>query len=136
LRQWSPLLVSLLLIAEYGHNRFLVAGTVVAKELISLKGDDEVFSPAMVIWVPLYFSFSFMTNLLVTFLIGLRLWRVSRAVASLRTRGRSLRTVAILTVRGGTTIEFLKLTMTVEIGISCPISNRQSHYLDPIRTQR
>ena len=101
LRQWSPLLVSLFLIAEHGHNRVLVAGTVVAKELISLKGDDDVFSR-----VPLYFSFSFITHLLVTLLIGLRLWRVSRAVTSLRTRGQSLRTVAILTVRGGTTIAF------------------------------
>jgi len=101
LRQWSPLLVSLFLIAGYGHNRFLVAGMVVLKGLISPKGDDKPFS-----WAPLYALLSFITHLLVTFLIGLRLWRVSRAVASLRTRGRSLRTVAILTVRGGTTIAF------------------------------
>jgi len=101
LRQWSPLLVSLFLIAEHGHNRVLVAGMVVLKELISPKGNGEVFSS-----IPLYVSFSFVTHLLVTSLIGLRLWRVSRAVASLRTRGQSLRTVAILTVRGSTTIAF------------------------------
>jgi len=80
---------------------FLVAGTIGVKELISLKGDHKVFS-----WTPVYVFLSFITHLLVTFLIGLRLWRVSRAVASLRTRGQSLRTVAILTVRGGTTIAF------------------------------
>jgi len=74
-----------------------IAGSVVARELLSLKGDNGVFTPSMLIWVPLYFSFSFVTNLLVTFLIGLRLWKVSRAVTSLRTRRRSLRAVAILT---------------------------------------
>jgi len=127
--------VSLFLITEYSPDHFSVAGSVVAKELSGLKEDDEVFSPAMLIWVPLYLSFSFITNLLVTFLIGLKLWRVSRGLASLRTWNQSCRTVAILTVRGGTTIAFRKLTMTVEIGISCPISNRQSHHTDPVRSQ-
>src|SRR6266404_3411517 len=81
-----------------------VAGSVVAKELSNLKGDEDVFSASLLVWVPLYFSFSFITNLLVTSLICLRLWRVSRGVASLRTTTRSRRTVAILTVRGGVMI--------------------------------
>ena len=90
----------------WGPNCFPVAGSVVAKELSSLKGNDVVFSSSLLIWVPLYFSFSFITNLLVTFLIALRLWKVSRRVPSLRTQSRSRRAVAILIVRGGTIIMF------------------------------
>jgi len=104
LRQLSPLFVRLFLITEYSPNRFSVAGLVVTKELCSLIESDDVFSPTMLIWVPLYFSLSFFTNLLVTFLIGLRLWRVSRGLASSRTRSQLCRTVAILTVRGGITV--------------------------------
>ena len=74
------------------------------RELLGLKGDNGLFTRSMLIWVPLYFSFSFITNLLVTFLIGLRLWTVSRAVAPLKTL--SLRAVAILTVCAGTMIAF------------------------------
>jgi len=74
-----------------------ITGLVVARDLLNLKGNEDTFTRPMLISVPLYFSFSFVTNLLVTFLIGFRLWTVSRAVASLRTGGRSLRTVAILT---------------------------------------
>jgi len=74
-----------------------VAGSVVAAELSKLKGDDDVFSPSLLIWVPLCLSLSFITNLLVTTLISLKLWKVSRSVASLRTTTRSRRTLAILT---------------------------------------
>ena len=89
---------------DYGPHCFSVAGSVVAKELSSLKGDDTVFSSSLLIWVPLYFLFSFITNLLVTFLLGFRLWKVSRRVASQRVRSQSHRTVAIRAVRGGTMI--------------------------------
>jgi hypothetical protein len=91
----------------------------------------------MLIWVPLYLSLSFFTNLLVTFLIGLRLWMVSRGLASLRTRSQFRRTVAILTVRGGTMIAFFFgiLTKNVEIGISCALSNPQPHHAGPVRGQ-
>ena len=102
--QWSPHLVSLFLTTEHGANRFSVAGSVVANELSSLTRDEDVLSASLLVWVPLYFSFSFFTNLLVTFLIGLRLWKVSLSLASLRTTSRSRRTVAILTVRGGVMI--------------------------------
>lgn len=136
LPRWSPLLVSLSLITEYGHNRFAVTGLVVGWDLLNLKGNEDTFTRSMLISVPLYFSFSFVTNLLVTFLIGFRLWTVSRAVASLRTGGRSLRTVAILTVCGSTIITFSNLTMNIQIGICCSISNRQSLRVGPVRNQR
>ena len=136
LPRWLPLLVSLSLITEYGHNRFSVTGLIVARDLLSLKGNEDTFTRSMLISVPLYFSFSFFTNLLVTFLIGFRLWTVSRAVASLRTGGRSLRTVAILIVCGGTMVAFSKLTMNIQIGICCSLSNRQSLRVDSVRNQR
>ena len=99
----------------------------------------------MLIWVPLYFSLSFFTNLLVTFLIGLRLWKVSRGLASQRTRSQLRRTVAILSVRGDTMIDFffffsfflggVKVDDRVEIGICCALSNPQPHHVDPVRSQ-